>query len=208
MKEHVVVYIKNCYEKPSKNSIPDFSTSDRIVRGKPCYNHGKNLVENKKVSHNYRGIVETDYYRVFKATYLIPSLEDKDKENNHDRKELLLILIIQLEKSGKHYVRYNKPEDNGFFDFLNRHGTSGKKRGEFFVKSMSELSGKVFDALYAIHIESTDLEMRLIKELTSFVSKARDYVNFSGDININKNSCLFYIIRGLDSFYKGYGDGI
>lgn len=156
--------------------------------------------------------VETESYRGFKARYLIPSLEDKEsyKENNKEKKERLVLLIGELVISVAECVKYNITKDYSLFNSRNQHRKTRHDRATTFSQAMNNLSEEVVDVLIDQDntIQSSDFEIKLIKELISFAGDTGKYVNHSGDINVNEHSCLSYIIRALNSIYIRPGNGI
>ncbi|WP_150468199.1 hypothetical protein [Francisella sp. SYW-9] len=200
-KTSVVGYIGTLVTMEYTNKMLDFSTEERPQEGF-IFKHGKNYPENKFVSHNYIGVVKTEFYKNFKQKYLLPSLEEKDKEK--EKKKHLLRLIDKLIKDIGAYIAYNEQANHGFFHFHHKHGRSGRDR----ARCISEALINIKDEINSTIPLSSNFEIRLINELRSFANKTGSYKKFSGSINIHHNSCLSYILRALNSFYNDFGRSI
>ena len=217
----VVGYLEDIFISKEDFTILDFSVKSRanndilkkqeesgyneaIKLGKQqgFYDRRKNVLENKKVCHNYTGVIVAEYYKNFKKKYLLPSLEEKEK------KEQLVLLIAKLKIYILLYIESSQQKDHGFFHFHHKHGRSGQDRARYILNSLNNIIKHAVETLINSDISSSDFEIQLIKELKAFAAKTGNYRNFSGGINVYNNSCLSYILRALNEFYSNYSCSI
>ena len=192
------------YRKVSKNHflIKDYSSRDRstdielVLRGR--FKYGEQYPDVKRVVHNYGYLVKDETSRSFKKKYMqfdnvVRTLEMIDGLTKYEEEFILLqnVLFQTLANYLDNYAQSSYPR------IFHHHGSSGHQRVKYFCEQINLVST---ESIVNGSTQPEDGIIRIIKEIQLFASKGNDYARFKGSINVNNNSGMTFIIKGLINF--------
>jgi hypothetical protein len=141
----------NPYTKVSKNHflLKDCSSHDRssylglVLRGR--FRYGEEYPDIKRVTHNYRGLVEDEPSRDFKRKHMQFDSVFKDMIDGltEYQEEFITLRNVLFQVLANYLDNY---EQTWFHGVFNRHGSSGHKRVKYFCYSTPN-SQTIFSAI-------------------------------------------------------------
>ncbi|MED7819016.1 MULTISPECIES: hypothetical protein [unclassified Francisella] len=173
--------------------ISDFSSKSRVdnkflFTGR--FNHGKEYSDNKIVYHNYNGYIYGENYRNFSKNYLRNSIDIISS----DYKEIIGLRNMILESITQYLENYDKK--NLYYGIIHVHGNSGYNRIMEFYTEIDSVS------IELVNGPTEEVIKKIINEIKLFANKEGNYKKYSGRINVEDNSGITFIMKGLRNFYQ------
>jgi hypothetical protein len=189
--------------KVDKNTfkIKDYSSDSRFSVVKAAFTghfrHGRHLPDNKIAFHNHGGKLQEQPYREFKDQYMRNEqrIENSIKELSEAQEEIIYLQNILFQSVAPYLDNYEQSFYHGYF---NRHGSNGHKRVKYFCVQINSIST---ESIVNNEISPENAITQIINEIKSFASRSGGYTQYSGRINVNNNSGMTFIMKGLLTFH-------